>query len=383
MEDKTADWEVFPCDSCGATLRYAPGTESLTCPYCGHVNPINEIHLGADELDYEATLRRLAAAQPAGDDEIVIHCDECGAAYRLEDNTHAGQCEFCGANVVAETRQHRQLEPQGVLPFQITREQAETAFQRWLGRLWLAPRGLKQYARHQRKLSGIYIPYWTFDSESEAAYQGMRGTYYQTPERFVTEVNGRRQVVTRMVTRVRWTPVAGRVSREFDDVLIEASFSLPRKILRRLNRWNLKFLKKYNKAYLSGFKSEMYQAGPRQGFQQATQIMEEVLRADIARDIGGDLQKITRMQSHFDDVTFKHILLPVWVAAYKYRGKSYRFVVNGQNGEVQGERPYSGWKILLLILAALGLAAGFFWFAENSGMLEQIQYPYQSPMMYP
>jgi len=56
-------------------------------------------------------------------------------------------------------------------------------------------------------------------------------------------------------------------------------------------------------------------------------------------------------------VTFKHVLLPVWLAAYKYRGETYRFVVNGRTGRVQGERPYSKGKIALAVLAGL-LVAG-------------------------
>jgi hypothetical protein len=62
-----------------------------------------------------------------------------------------------------------------------------------------------------------------------------------------------------------------------------------------------------------------------------------------------------------NDVTFKHILLPVWLAAYKYRGQTYRFVVNGRTGRVQGERPYSVWKIGFAVVVGLILAliAGF------------------------
>ncbi len=372
MNNNNTEWEQFPCDSCGATLRFQPGIQSLACGHCGHANPVEDVSLGVDELDYEATLRRLSVNIESGS-EIIVHCDDCGSEYRLEENLHADNCEFCGAAVVAETAQHRQLEPQGVLPFSITQDQADQSFIQWLGTLWLAPRGLKKYARHARKLSGIYIPYWTFDSDSQAAYQGQRGTYYQVPERVVQVVNGRRQVVTRMVTRVRWTPVAGRVSRSFDDLLVEASFSLPRKILRKLNSWNLSSLKKFKRSYLSGFKSEMYQGGPRQGYAEAENIMEEVLRNDVARDIGGDLQRISHMRSSHQDVQFKHILLPIWVAAYKYRGKSFRFVVNGQTGEVQGERPFSIGKILSLIILACVMAVGLFWFAENSGMVNQLQ----------
>ena len=72
------------------------------------------------------------------------------------------------------------------------------------------------------------------------------------------------------------------------------------------------------------------------------------------------------METDISDVTFKHILLPVWMAAYKFRGESYRFVVNGQTGRVQGERPWSFWKIAFAVLlglcvaGALGYAAAYY-----------------------
>ncbi|MEM6727471.1 MAG: primosomal protein N' (replication factor Y) - superfamily II helicase, partial [Pseudomonadota bacterium] len=69
--------------------------------------------------------------------------------------------------------------------------------------------------------------------------------------------------------------------------------------------------------------------------------------------IGGDRQRIHEIDTRVSDVTFKHILLPVWMAAYKYRGKSYRFVINGRTGAVQGERPYSAWKIAFAVIIAL------------------------------
>jgi len=46
-------------------------------------------------------------------------------------------------------------------------------------------------------------------------------------------------------------------------------------MLRKLNSWNLSELKKFKRSYLSGFKSEMYQGGPRQGYAEAENMMEE------------------------------------------------------------------------------------------------------------
>ena len=87
--------------------------------------------------------------------------------------------------------------------------------------------------------------------------------------------------------------------------------------------------------------------------------MDATIRRDIRFDIGGDRQKIHQVDTSVRGVTFKHILLPVWLAAYKYRGQTYRFVVNGQTGKVQGERPYSAIKIAFAVLVGLLLAAAF------------------------
>ena len=83
--------------------------------------------------------------------------------------------------------------------------------------------------------------------------------------------------------------------------------------------------------------------------------------SDVKYDIGGDDQRIGQVNTQVSDVTFKHVLLPVWLAAYKYRGNTYRFVVNGRTGRVQGERPYSTWKIAFAVLAGaiLAVIAGF------------------------
>jgi len=93
-----------------------------------------------------------------------------------------------------------------------------------------------------------------------------------------------------------------------------------------------------------------------------------VIARDVRFDIGGDRQRIHNIDTTLSDVTFKHILLPIYLAAYKYRGKSYRFVVNARTGRVQGERSYSEWKIGLAIAAALIIAGGVgYLIATNQG----------------
>lgn len=359
------DWAQFPCHECGALLNYSPGKAALSCDYCGTVNDIPERDLQIHELDYVRTLDELETLeQPVA--SITVKCAECGAEYTLDHDVHADNCTFCGTAIVVDTEQHRQLQPQAVLPFQITNQQADQAFSDWLSRIWFAPSNLKKYARSDHRLAGMYLPYWTFDSDADASYQGMRGTYYQVRQRVAVVVNGRRQVQSRMVTKVRWTPASGRINRKFDDVLVVATRSLPARMLKKLRSWQLTSLKVYQAAYLSGFKSELYQTTPQQGFSEAQSIMEQQLRRDIKHNIGGDLQKITTMRTRHQDVSFKHILLPIWMAAYQYRKKTYRFVVNGQTGEVQGERPYSVWKIASLVVLGIAGLLLILFLVENS-----------------
>ena len=100
-----------------------------------------------------------------------------------------------------------------------------------------------------------------------------------------------------------------------------------------------------------------------EGFGTAQAKMREALQQDVMADIGGDLQRIGRMEVRHGGSTFKHVLLPVWLAAYAFQGRSYLLCINGRTGQVQGERPWSAWKLLglalLLAVAAAILALVF------------------------
>jgi hypothetical protein len=182
----------------------------------------------------------------------------------------------------------------------------------------------------------------------------------------------------RKVPQIQWTPVSGQVSRFFDDVLIGASKSLPRKILDALQPWDLEQLIPYDEHYLSGFRSEYYQVELNEGFDYAKQVMDSLIYRDIAFDIGGDHQRIHQARTHHGGTTYKHCLLPVWSAAFRYKDKPYRFVINGRTGQVQGERPYSGWKISFAVIAAVLLAIGIYFYMDQAGLLQNNQQNYQT-----
>ncbi|WP_221893748.1 hypothetical protein [Bathymodiolus japonicus methanotrophic gill symbiont] len=186
--------------------------------------------------------------------------------------------------------------------------------------------------------------------------------------------NGRQVSRVRRVPKIRWTNTQGQVSRIFDDVLIGASLSLPRKIIDQLQPWDLENLVPYEEQYISGFQSEVYQVELDEGFDRAKQVMDGIIHQDIAYDIGGDHQRIYQVNTRHSDITYKHCLLPIWSAAFLYANKSYRFVVNGRTGQVQGERPYSYWKIAFAVITGLIVITGGISLLQQSGALEHIEY---------
>ena len=129
----------------------------------------------------------------------------------------------------------------------------------------------------------------------------------------------------------------------------------------------------FEKSYLSGFVTEKYQIDLESGFDVAKNIMDPKIRTLIRRDIGGDVQRIISTKTRYDDITFKHLLLPVYVSAYRYKNKLYQFLVNGRTGEVQGQRPYSWIKITLVILVVIAIIATIVFLIEHQNKMPTMQ----------
>lgn len=343
----------FPCDACGSDLRFAPDDGSLICDHCGNTQALKESPWGGiTEIDFQKAIKGEFGREET---EVtrVMGCPNCGAQVEFDANTHSAECPFCATPVVTDTGEHRHIKPKGLLPFAFDETTARSAVKDWLGGLWFAPNGVQKYARKGRAMQGIYVPYWTYDADTASRYTGQRGTAYYVTQTVIRD--GKPQQVR--VRKMRWRNVRGQVSRFFDDVLVLGSTSLPRRFTERLEPWDLSDLRPYMPEYLAGLRAEGYTIDVSEGFEDAKEKMRRVIERDVRFDIGGDAQRIDDLRTSMSDVTFKHVLLPVWMAAYKYRGKTYRLVVNGRTGQVQGERPYSFWKIFFAVLL-LAIAAG-------------------------
>ena len=369
LEQMTSKVRAFPCVSCGAKLSFQPGSKTLKCPYCAASNDIPESDDSVEELDLNTWLTKLEAEHETHEQEN-IKCGNCGGAQTLAVNMFATSCTFCGSPLTSKSYAQRLIKPKALVPFKVTKLQAQDKWRTWIKGLWLAPSELKKFVQSDGGIKGIYIPYWTYDANTHTDYTGQRGDNYS--ERYET-TNSSGERITETRTQTRWTGVSGNVSFFHDDVLVAASktaygasggagsasvANLP--IINmfgagNLRHWNPKEVVPYQDEYIVGFQAEAYQVDLREGFVIAKQIIDGKVQQLIETDIGGDHQRISSVNTQYSHLTFKHILLPMWISAYLFSGKTYRFVVNGQTGEVQGESPKSGWKIFFLVMGILGI----------------------------
>ncbi len=353
----------FPCPGCGASLQFDPQAGQLKCPYCGREEVIPQSAEQVEERSYEEYLSTDRAQMATlSTTALEVACPGCHAQINFEPPDVAGLCPFCGTSIVAQPQAANPLiAPEAVLPFGVGQKAAREKIHTWLESLWFAPGGLKKLAQHE-SLQGVYIPFWTYDAFTVSHYQGERGTHYYVTETYEeTDSEGKTVTKTRQVQRTSWKPVSGRVDLSFDDLLVPASTSVDLGSLAALEPWDLSHLAPYNPSFLAGFKAQRYQVTLQQGFEEAKNQMAPVIESDARINIGGDEQRVHSVSTTYSEITFKHILLPVWLAAYRYNNKKYQVMVNAQTGEVIGDRPYSAWKMTMALLTTVAIVLGCWW----------------------
>jgi LSD1 subclass zinc finger protein len=351
----------FACKGCGASLEYSPGTTSLRCPYCGAENEI-AVERGpvVEHSLKDLELKASTQAKGLGVESRTLKCKNCGATTSLPPATLATKCPFCASDVVVEAPPNPNLiRPETVVPFQLNLDAANAKFREWLKRRWLAPRALKRQAA-VGDIKGLYTPFFTFDARAFSNWSGEAGHYYYETERYTTMVNGRPESRTRQVQKIRWEHRSGTHQAFYNDELVCASQGLHGRLMEKLYPFDLNALVPYKPEFLAGWGAEEYTIDPRVCWSEAQRKMYDKEVAACSRLLDGDTQRNLEVRTRWSDQTWKHLLLPVYVSSYFFGKKTYRFLINGQTGEVQGQAPLS-WLKVGLIAAAVAGVAGLLW----------------------
>lgn len=348
--------KMFPCLNCGAKVEFDPRARALKCPYCGHTSDVEAGSAEVEERNFNEYASRLVKGNVGGiaGRSTQTKCSGCGATVLLEDKIVTDTCPFCSTHLENKPEVvEGMLPPESLIPFKVDLRAARESFEKWLGGLWFAPTELKRVA-NLGQLAGVYLPYWTYDAMTYTRYHGMRGDDYQETEYYTEkDANGNEVQKSRTVTRTNWYPVSGEVQHFFDDVLVCGSKSVPPRLIDGLEPWDTGELEPFQSAFLAGLKTERYAVDLKQGLGVAKELMQPTIRRLITRDIGGDHQRIESTDTRYLGVTFKHCLLPVWIANYRYHETLFQILINGRTAKVSGERPWSWMKIIRLVVIIL------------------------------
>ena len=341
--------EHVKCPSCAAEMVYSPEEGALVCPYCGsHL----EIEASSSPIEEHIFEFSQSHAQEWGLSTKVIHCSNCGADMVADENVTARVCAYCGSPMITQAENSNCIAPEAILPFKISSDTAKRYFKNWVKSRFFAPRALREQNTLQ-KLSGVYIPYFTYDCNTESDYSAQAGTHYYETEMVTVQRDGKAVTEERKVMKTRWNPVNGHFASNFDDILILASKNIDSKLIT-LN-YNLKELVPYQKEFIYSFLAENNNISKEDCWTSAQNVIKIKLEEEIKKVINADEVRGLTFSTAYNNITFKSILLPAWISSYLFKGKTYKFMINGQSGEIDGQSPVSALRIFISILVAMGI----------------------------
>jgi len=334
---------IVKCSSCGANMVFNPTTQKLYCPHCG-----SEVEFVDDSKAEELDLAQSFYKGKVWDKNEVIsfRCKNCGAEIVLNNGESASSCPFCGTAHVEKIEEMKGLKPNGLIPFSFDDSKALEYSKAWAKRKFFAPRRFKNNLS-ANNINGIYTPSFTFDSYTSSDYQGKIGIHHTR-----TVGSGKNRHTQ---TWTEWRYISGKYYDNFDDVLISAGSKFNQKQLNKISPFDTNESKVYEDKYLYGFKAYRYDEDLKGCWESAKKVIDKTLRRNILSQYSYDEVAYLNVSTMHENVTYKYVMLPVYIGNFNYNKKLYNFYVNGNTGKVGGKTPKSLFKIIATVLISVAL----------------------------
>jgi len=344
IDDDSAATQTAKCASCGANMVYDPVSRAMKCPYCGTTQAIHA------ERSEEVDLAKLFATRVNewSAETKVFRCVNCGAVTVIGKTEISKACAYCGASNIVESAELSGMRPDAVLPFLVSKEDAEQAVSLWAKKKKFTPNAFKKSVSPE-SINGHYIPAFTFDSDTVSRYRGTLGEYYYETR----VVNGKEE----RVRKTRYFHISGNYSKFFDDVLVQASDRVSQATVSKLSPFDTGNAQKYTAEFLHGFSATQYVREGGACWGTAKKMMYDVVKREILARYTYDVIAEFHMDTQYNNVTYKYLLLPLYIGRFAFKKKLYNFFVNGRNGKVDGSVPRSPLKILALVAGILAVIA--------------------------
>ncbi len=331
MEDRL---EQFKCPHCGAGIEFSGETQEMKCDFCGAEISVDEI---IEYLDAETDAKQRVSGWNKGEgqhfdgesDLNVFSCPSCGGEIVCEATTVATACPYCDNPVIMKGRVSGDLMPDCVIPFRITKEQAKDALRRHYKNKTLLPKVFAD-ENHIDEVKGIYVPFWLFDGDADVSirYEGIRTRVWRDSE---YENTARSHY---LILR------SGGLG--FDNVPVDGSKKMENNLIESIEPFDFSEAVDFKTAYLSGFFADRYDESSDDCISRAEQRMENTAEDQIRNTVVGyDSVTVKKKAVFVHNGRVRYALCPVWILNTKWKDRSYRFIVNGQNGRIAGDLPMS------------------------------------------
>jgi len=341
----------YKCPSCGGPLRFDSVLQKLKCDSCGNdYDPVALEQLGADGEEKKDSFTFEGYSGEEMTEGVVYTCQSCGGEIIGDENTVSAKCPYCDNPTVMTGNVSGVFRPDIVIPFKLTKEDAKKKLIEFYKGKILMPKAFKE-ENHIDEIQGIYVPFWLFDADADAS-ASFRATRSHTwsDSRYI-------------YTRIDHFSVYREGKASFENVPVDGSTKMDDAMMDAIEPFDMSQAVPFGTAYLAGYLADKYDVDekasePRAG-QRIKTSMEDYLRSSV---IGYASVMKERSSASTSDGKAKYALLPVWILNTKYKGKTYKFAMNGQTGKLIGDLPCDNgkfWGLFLGIAAALAVPLYF------------------------
>ncbi len=339
--EKRKDTVTAKCDGCGANMQFDPSIQMLKCPHCGSVKDFDKSNK-VEEIDI---LTAFGQAETWKSENSVYRCENCGAVVVLASGQTATRCPYCETSHVVKSTETAGIKPNAVYPFTLTKTQALDCSKKWAKSKLFAPRKFKKNLNSE-DFRGVYQPCFTFDSQTTSYYHGRIGRRHTR-----TVGSGKNR---RTETYIVWRHISGTYNNFFNDVMINADGEYSQLTLNKLLPYDFNTIKVYEDEFLTGYMAKRSNRAVEKCWEDAKEYIDDSLKRMILSGYSYDVVDYLNVSTTHDGVTYKYVLLPIYLHNYKYGKKLYSVHINGNTGKVAGKSPISPLRVLIAVL--LGVA---------------------------
>ena len=337
--------QQFSCPNCGGLSVFSPTHQKLKCEYCSSL-----FDVPSDTLATEQNLNDLLNSNQNWNEAQVVQCKNCGGKQVVNNNGISAICSFCGSTNIVKTEELTGLAPQGVVPFHVEKEEVASLSKKWGKSKFFAPNSFKKQLSPQN-INGVYYPVFTFDANTTSTYSGR---LYKNYTRTHRDSQGRMHTTTER----RYFNIRGTHNQQFDDVIIQASNGISQRYISVLEPFPTNKAIVYNPNFLNGYSALTYSKTGKVCWQEGYENIKNRIRSSILMKYTYSGVSSFNQETNILSVSYKYVLVPLYIGHFTYKNKLYNFYVNGYSGEVTGSAPVSGVKVALVVILLLFIFFG-------------------------